>query len=571
MKRNLDLLSDREFDVVVIGGGIFAACAARDAAMRGLSVALIEKADFGSGTSANSFKMVHGGIRYLQHADLVRLHQSCRERSALLRTAPHLVQPLPIVIPTYGHGKSGKEYLGAGMLLYDVLTLGRNRGITDATRKIRWSHFLNRGKVIDLFPDIKKPGLTGAAVFSDGQMYNPTRLTLAFVQSAVEHGAVAANYTEAVTLLRTGDRVQGIKARDVLTGDEFEIRARTVLNAAGPWAEGLVARSPEIPPVPAVTYSRDACFVIKRRTTHPFALAVQGRTFDPDALLSRPARHLFVVPWRNYSLVGVWHVVYHQPPDEVTVTEQDLRGFIDEINWAYPSLDISLDDVLIWNAGLVPFGENEDGSENLSYGKRSHLIDHAREQNIEGLVTLIGIRYTTARGDAARAIDMLAAKLGKGTKRAPTDTTPVYGGDIPDFERLVEEATRNQSLGLSADVMRALVHNYGTEYASVLRYAEQDPLLAETLGDSSVLKAEVVHVVRGEMAMNLSDVVFQRTDLATGGNPGRDALENCARLIGDEFGWNPARIEQEISAVEKRFPSFTSAPATEQQSVSASA
>ena len=129
---------------LVIGGGIFAACAARDATMRGLSVALIEKADFGSGTSANSFKMVHGGIRYLQHMDLVRLHQSCRERSALLRTAPHLVQPLPIVIPTYGHGKSGKEYLGAGMLLYDVLTLGRNHGITDPARKIPWSHFLNR-------------------------------------------------------------------------------------------------------------------------------------------------------------------------------------------------------------------------------------------------------------------------------------------------------------------------------------------------------------------------------------------------------------------------------------------
>ena len=570
MKRNLEELAGTEFDLIVIGGGIFGASAARDAAMRGLSVGLIEKGDFCGGTSANSFKMVHGGIRYLQHMDLVRLHQSCRERSALLRTAPHLVQPLPIVIPTYGHGKSGKEYLGAGMLLYDVLTLGRNRGITDPARKIPWSHFLNRNELVNLFPDIKKPGLTGAAVFSDGQMYNPTRLTLAFVQSAVEHGAVAANYTEALTLLRTGDRVRGIKARDVLTGGEFEIRARTVLNAAGPWAEGLVARSPNIPPVPAGTYSRDACFVIKRRTSHPFALAVQGRTFDPDALLSRPARHLFVVPWRNYSLVGVWHVVYHRSPDEVTVPEQDLLGFIDEINWAYPSLDISLDDVLMWNAGLVPFGENEDGSENLSYGKRSHLIDHAREQGIEGLVTLIGIRYTTARGDAARAIDMLAAKLGKGRKRAPTDTTPVYGGDIPDFERLVQEATSNQTLGLGTDVVRALVHNYGTEYASVLGYAERDPLLAETLGDSSVLKAEVLHAVRSEMAMNLADVVFQRTDLATGGNPGRDALENCARLIGNEFGWSPARIEQEIATVEERFPSYTSTT-TEQRSVSASA
>ncbi|MBT8439550.1 MAG: FAD-dependent oxidoreductase, partial [Gammaproteobacteria bacterium] len=158
-------LSDEHFDLVVVGGGIFAACAAWDAVLRGLKVALIEKEDFCSGTSANSFKMIHGGIRYLQHADVVRLWSSCRERSAMLRIAPHLVQPLPIVIPTYGYGKSGKWFLGAGMLLYDLLTLGRNRGIRDPARHIPLSRFLSREEVLGEYPDLEKQGLTGAALF----------------------------------------------------------------------------------------------------------------------------------------------------------------------------------------------------------------------------------------------------------------------------------------------------------------------------------------------------------------------------------------------------------------------
>jgi glycerol-3-phosphate dehydrogenase len=559
MKRDLSTLAEQCFDVVVIGGGIFGACAAHDAAMRGLSVALIEKDDFCSGASANSLKMVHGGIRYLQHADLVRLISSCRERSAMLRIAPHLVQPLPIVIPTYGHGKSGKEFLGAGMLLYDMLTVGRNRGIRDPSRRIPWSHFMGREEVLGLFPDIEDKALTGAAVFSDGQMYNPTRLVLAFIRSAVESGAHVANYAEATGFTGTAERIDGVEVRDALSGDTFVISAKTVLNAAGPWAERLIAGSTQVPRLPPVTYSRDACFVIRRRSRHPFAIAIQGRTHDPDAVLSRPARHLFMAPWRDYQLIGVWHVVYDRGPEEVIVTDGDLLSFIDEINWAYPALNLSLDDVLMWNAGLVPFGENEEGAENLSYGKRSHLIDHVKTNGPEGLVTLIGIRYTTARGDSAKAVDLIGSKLGGGMRRAPTDTTPLFGGDIADFEALVRMAAARGKPRLREDINRALVQNYGTDYVSVLRYAAKDPALAETLGDSRVIKAEVLHAIDEEMALSLADVAFRRTDLATGSDPGRSTLEECARLMAAELGWDEKRIAREVSIVESRFPRFGSA------------
>ena len=559
MKRSLELLADKEFDVVIVGGGIFGASAAWDAGLRGLSVALVEQGDFCSGASANSFKIVHGGIRYLQHADVARLRSSCHERSALLRIAPHLVQPLPIVIPTYGHGRQGKAFLGTGMLLYDVLTLDRNRGIKDSRRKIPWTRFLSREEVLDLFPAIRKQGLSGGAVFCDGQLYNPARLVLAFIQSGVNAGVQVGNYVEATRFLRTGDRIRGIEGRDVLTGESFPIRAKLVLNAAGPWAEKVLNKDGGVVLHPRGAYSRDTCFVVARRFTSPYALAVQGQTQDPDAVLSRAARHLFVVPWRNYTLVGVWHVVYEGGPDDVTVTEQDLQSFIDEINRAYPALELSLADVSMCNAGLVPFGENEPGAVHLSYGKRSRLIDHEKEHGLQGLVTLIGIRYTMARGDAAKVMDLVSAKLGKSLRAPPTHRIALHGGDIDDFEAFVKDTSNNQTVALRDDVVHALLHNYGTAYREVLRHVELDSALAETLDNSTVLKAEVVNAVRNEMAVRLSDVVFRRTDLAAGGNPGQQALEVCAHMVARELGWTTDQMQQELREVRAHFPTFENA------------
>lgn len=562
MKRNLNELKDIEFDIVIIGGGIFGACAAWDATLRGLRVALIERGDFCGGTSANSFKMVHGGVRYLQHADIYRLRYSCKERSAMLRIAPHLVTPLPIVIPTYGYGASGKAFLGAGLYLYDLLTLDRNRGINDMERKIPLTQFLNRKEILELFPDLKQDGLTGGAMFSDGQMYNPTRLVLAFIQSAVAAGAKAVNYLEAVGLTRSGDRVTGVQVRDALTGNLLSIRAKVVVNTAGPWAEHFLGEAAGLPLEAKGTYSRDACFVVKRRLPGKHAVAVLGRTRDPDAVLSRPARHLFLVPWRNFTLVGVWHVVYDRRPDEVDVPAQDLESFIDEINWAYPSLNLTLKDVRMWNAGLVPFGINEPGATNLSYGKRSNLIDHQKTHGVDGLVTLIGIRYTTARADSTKAIDIAVAKLGVHAPRYDSSSTPIMGGDIPDFEDFVRQSTAKQRLGIDGNVMRALAHNYGTRLDQVLAYAEKDSGLAQTLGDSTVIRAEVIHAIQHEMAVTLADIVFRRTDLATGGNPGDQALRECADLAARELGWSNDQKETQLLEINKRFPSFLADVAT---------
>ena len=536
---------------------MFGICAAWDAVLRGLSVALIEQKDFASGSSANSYKIVHGGIRYLQHLDWVRIRSSCKERSALLRVAPHLVQPLPIVIPTYGHGKQGKELLSTGMFVYDLATYDRNVGIGDPARHIPPCRAMSRQEVLDLFPDLDTHGLTGAMIFCDGQMYNPPRLALSFLRSAVAEGAQAANYVEALNFLRSDNQVKGVWAQDKLTEDTFEIRARVVLNAAGPWAEWLLGKQFKTHATHKGTYSRDACFVIPRRITKKYALAVSGQTKDPDAVLSREARHLFVVPWRNYTLIGVWHVVYPGHPDTVTVTDQDLETFVDEINWAYPSLNLRMDEVSMWNAGLVPFGENQPGTQDLSYGKRSLIIDHAKQDQVNGLVTLIGVRYTMAREDSAKAIDLVSQKLGKQRPRPATDKIPVYGGKIDNFERLVQTAIQKDSYGLSPEVIRALVHNYGSEYVNVLQYIDQNPKWAKTFENSKVLKAEVIHAVHQEMAFKLGDVIFRRTDLATGGSPGENSLRDCAELMASELGWAREQVDKEMNEVVRRFPNLT--------------
>ena len=559
VRRNVSALARKEFDLVIVGGGIFGICAAWDATQRGLSVALVDRNDFAHATSANCFKIVHGGIRYLQHADVVRIRESSEERNAFLRIAPHLVRPLPIVIPTYGHGVKGKELLGLGLALYDLITWDRNRGILDSERQIPCGHFISRQETIDLFPGLGRDGLTGAAIIYDGQMYNPARLALSFLRSAVEDGAEAANYIEATGFLRSGTRVTGIQARDSLTGEQFHIRGRVVLNAAGPWAERLLGLHLGIGLAPKGTYSRDAFFVVRRALRETHALAINAKTMDPDAILSRQTRHLFLVPWRGYTLVGVWHMVHHSSPDDFTVTDDDLQKFIDEVNEAYPAFGLTLDDVSMWHAGLVLFGENKAGAVHLSYGKRSRIVDHQKEHAIEGLVTLIGVRYTTARREAARVIDLVSQKLGKPLRKCVTDVTPVYGGRIECFDEFLRRAVEQCPSTVRSEVVRSLVHNYGSEYRYVLKYIDGNPMCAETLGRTDVMKAEVLHAIREEMAQTLGDVVFRRTNLGIGAYPGDVALQACADLMATELGWDQSRVYRELATVKSTFPSTVSA------------
>ena len=550
IQRDTRALAECEFDLAIVGGGAFGAAAAWDASLRGLRTVLIERNDFGGGSSAECFKMVHGGIRYLQHADIPRLRASCRERSAMLRIAPHLVAPLPIVIPTYGSGRKGKLFLGAGMRMYDFLTLDRNAGIPDPSRHIPGTRFLGRSQVLSLFPDIDDPAMTGGAVFDDGQMYSPPRLVLAFVKSAAGAGATTCNYVEAVDFLWHANRVRGLKARDRLDGSEIDIRARLVLNAAGPGAEYLLERDPRFGQWRRGPFSRDACFVVRRKPRSEYALAIQGRSRDRDSLIGREARHMFLVPWRDFTLIGVWHRLFTDHPDRTVVEESELATWIDEINDCYPSFRLTREDVMYRNCGLVPFGDGTAGTAELSFGKESRCVDHRRLHGVEGLVTLIGIRYTTARGDAATALDILLEQLPQAPATAPTDRTPLSGGAIDDFEAFHASARRSRPVEIGEATLDGLVRNHGTAYADVLARALADAAEAVRIEGTDTLVAEVTHAVRSEMAVKLEDVVLRRTDLGSGCHPGTGAVRAVAEHMRTLLGWDESRLRSEIAGTE---------------------
>jgi glycerol-3-phosphate dehydrogenase len=559
MRRSLKQLSDETFDVLVVGGGASGAAVAREAAIRGFKTALLERDDFGSGTSAHCFKVVHGGIRYIQHGDIRRMRASCRERSVLLRIAPHLVSPLPFVIPTFGQGMGSQWFLGTGMVLYDLLTRDCNALVADPARRIRSTRFLSRSETLQLFPQIETNGLTGANVFEDGQMYSPPRLVLGFASAAAALGATVANYVEVERLLFEGKRVIGATARDRLTGEQIDVRARMVINAAGPWAEGVLQPNGAAT-LPGGTYSRDACFVVSRRPTTRMALALQGQTRDADALLARKGRHMFLVPWREFSLIGVWHRVVDRDPDAVGLGTEELREFIAEINACYPALQLDESEVSMTGFGLVPFGDASRQKEGgLSFGKQSRLVDHRVANGVEGLVSLISVRYTVARKDAVAALDVATQQLGRRGSGVESEQQPLPGGDIPNFVDFLASLAKQWPRWLPATSREALAQNYGTRLAEILSLAERETLLQRCLPGSHVSHAEVVHAMREEMAERMTDIVFRRTELGTAAHPGAAALDELQGLMQREQGWSAARVAEERAAVESHLRRYHAA------------
>jgi len=545
MKRNLEKIANSHYDVIIIGGGIFGACTAWDAISRGLSVVLLEKGDFCQATSANHYKMVHGGIRYIQHGDIYRIRESSRERRIFLKIAPHIVNPLPILIPTYGYGLKGKQFLGIGVFIYDMLTLDRNWGIRDSNRKIPFLKLLSKKEVLDLYPFLDSTNLTGGALFYDGQIYNSHRLGLSFIRSAIEAGADAANYLKAEKILIKGNKVIGIEVRDMLSGDKFDIKGDMVINAAGPWAADLFYKSVGKKLNPHPSFSRDTAIILNRKPQNSFALAVTTQTKDIDALIDRGGRHLFMVPWRNYTMFGVWHVVYDKKPDHVIVTDEEIEEIITEINQANPAFKVSYDDISIILSGLTLFGERKPGSKRLKFGKRSLLIDHWKTDKIQGLITLVGVRATVAREMAQKIVNLIGKRINKKIKVSETYKTAIWGGDISNmknFENYIFQSYKQ----INKEILCRLIRNYGSKITEILDFDSSLNFNHEKINDTNLLKSEIVYAIRNEMALKLLDVVLRRTDIGSGGNPGDKVLNSIVSIMKKELQWSEKRAQKEM-------------------------
>ena len=538
MVRDLRQLADTRFDVLVIGAGVYGAATAWDAAARGLSVAVIDRGDFGGGTSFNSLKTLHGGLRSLQALDFVQMRRFIRERRALARIAPHLVRPLPFVVPTTGGLTRSRLALRVALAVNDLVARDRNQGLEDPALHLPDGRVVSRAEALRLNPLIASEGVTGGAVWYDYQMTNADRVTFAFVRSAVASGALAANHVEATGFLVESNRVAGAHVRDRFSGATFEVRARVVVNAAGAWAPELVGTLPGgASAVPAPRLSRAMNIVLDG----PVVAHACGGVVD--------GRFLFIVPWRDRAILGTSHDVHTGPPDRLSVSRADLEDFLRDGRTAFPGAEIGRARVRLVHRGLLPMVSGRD--KQVSLLRESAVVDHAAHR-APGLVSLHGVRYTTARYTAQEAVDVVFRVLGRA--QAPecrTARTPLAGGDVPDVGALVRRARATSGTPLSPTALARLVLTYGTDYERVLPLAAADPALAEPLGPQcAVTGAEIAYATQNEMALTLADALIRRTEAGSAGHPGTEAIDRAATLMASLHQWTDARRADEIAAVE---------------------
>lgn len=538
MQRNLQALSNQAFDLLVLGGGIQGACVAWEATLRGLSVALIDKSDFGSATSANSLKIIHGGLRYLQTADFSRMRQSIRERQTLMRIAPHLVHPLPILVPTYGHGLKGKEAMFVALKLNDLISYDRNQGLSDPQKQIPPGQVISRQSCQQRVPGIVDQGLTGAATFHDAQVYNSERLTLGFVKSAAHQGAAVANYVKAISFLQTGDQIKGVVAEDALTGDCFDIRAKAVVNTSGPWLNQVLGLLPEPPAYQA--FAKAVNVVLRRPLLEtPYAIAFNSTSEQENAkVVKQKSRMLFVVPWRNTSMIGTLYNVCDANPDSWQVDEGEIDSLLQQINQAYPPAQLTRDDVAFVHGGLLPQTGVSNGGEPL-LAKRYCIRDHA-PQGYQGLWSVTGVKYTTSRDIAQKVLDGLFRAWGQTVPPSQSATTPLVDGAIDNVENFVQFASQKH-ISLEPQVVRNLVYNYGSAYADVFADDIKDP--------NQTIRAQVRYAVRAEMAKTLKDVVLRRTELGSAGLPDGAIIRLCSEIMAEELDWSRAQTQTEVQSL----------------------
>ena len=524
---NVQRFQRDKFDIAVVGGGITGAGIARDAALRGLSVALLEKGDFGSGTSSKSSRMIHGGLRYLRQRHVSLVRESLRERGVLLKIAPHLVRPFPFLLPVYGGGLEERLQLKLGLTAYDLLA-GR--------RRLEHHRMLSRREVLQQEPALRPDGLQGALRYFDCVVHD-ARLTLATARSAARQGAAVANYVQATALERDGERVVGVRYRDLLSGRTGLLRAGVVVNAAGPWCDELRAMT-GLPP--KLRPTKGIHIVLPRHRLPVTDIVI---FFHND-------RGLFAVPKEDWTYVGTTDTDHQGDPGRARTDAADVAYMLEAVNDTFPGRAVVPRDIVSTWAGVRPLVA-EEGAPTPSDVSRDYEI----ENDPPGLMSIAGGKLTTYRSMAQDLLDRLVAaegrRLGWSPRPCRTAELPLPGGDVQGFDSYAEGAVAalEEGWGLSPAVASRLVRTYGTEHVKILAYALRDKRLLEPLTSSTaVLRAEALYTAEEEMAVTLEDFLARRSDLMLFDPAGRNGLTSAplvARLMGGVLGWGwRARREQ---------------------------
>ncbi|MEO6223737.1 MAG: FAD-dependent oxidoreductase, partial [Vicinamibacterales bacterium] len=431
MTRDLSRLNGEGFDLLVIGGGIHGLFTAYDAAARGLRVALVDRDDFGSGLSFNHQRTIHGGLRALQAMDIRKVREQIRERRAWARIAPHLLRPLPFMVGTYRGTKRSRLVMRAGFKLYDVIGRKRNLGVLPELHLPK-TRLESASATLRFFPGIEEKGLSGGAIWYDYQTMHPDRLTWAVAQAAERAGAVLANHVEAMTPLREGQRISGVSARDVIAGNEFEIRAKAVVLAAGSGLASLHQRF-GLAGAPSLVTAMNLLFDRPGRDIAQAAPSAEGRM-------------LTAVPWGGGTLVGTYQADGVIREDDGAPLESVIDTFLVEIRTAFPGLDAQRTAVRFVHHGLVP---GQPGPKGATLLTEPQILSH---DELPGVMSLVGVKYTTARLAAQKAVDAVTRAIGTTTRSCRTATQLLPHADVADSDGLLQETSRGLGVRLDRDI-----------------------------------------------------------------------------------------------------------------------
>ncbi|HET9514289.1 MAG TPA: glycerol-3-phosphate dehydrogenase/oxidase [Gemmatimonadales bacterium] len=524
-------LAARELDLLVIGGGITGAGVLRDAALRGLRAGLVERADFGAGTSSRSSRLIHGGLRYLEHRQWRLVFEALRERAILLRLAPHLVRSLAFVFPVYRGDRIPVWKLALGLVLYRLLAAGGN---------VPRPRIFGKAGLLKLEPNLRVRGLTGGGLYHDAQC-DDARLVLAALRSAIARGAKAVNYAAMTRLMSEDGRLVGAEVADQLdpAGPGTVVRARAVVNATGPWTDQI--RRMEDPAArPLLRLTSGAHIVVPRsRLGH-----TRGITFTSPI----DGRVMFVLPMGDRSYIGTTDTDFTGDPAAVRITPEDETYLLRSANALFPHAHLGEEDIQSSWAGVRPLLANDPAAHPDALSREHRVV-----KGPMGLITVTGGKLTTFRRMAGEVVDEVARHLGRTLPQAETDTEPLTGGEATSWDVFIQNGVE---LGVPTATIDHLIHHFGTESAAILNLIRTDRRLMKPIHpDHPAMEAEVIQVLRRELAVKVDDVLTRRLHLTTEtADQGLAAAAKVAELMGRELGWSPEQIAREAAEFESLYP-----------------
>lgn len=554
LKIQTELKQSEDFDFLIIGGGITGIAIAREAAERGHSVCVVEKNDFHCATSAATSKLIHGGLRYLENFEFGLVRESLQERRILMLSASHIVKPMPFVIPILPWTKPKPFLIHLGLKVYDLLSYDRNEFLPEEsyipnTKKISQYELLN------LLPELRSITKSGGFMYYDCQNIYPERLAFAFIKSAAEKGAKFYNHIEIEEFIKENKNqktyLTGIEVKDTITGKTATLKGKVIINATGPWSDYVLTRVLN-QKVQNIQRSKGIHLLTKPILNPKVSVLFRTKTH----------RHFFVIPWKNFSLIGPTDTPFTDHPDKLKPTREDIEQLINDFNQTIPGNLLSKEMILDVPIGIRPLVTSSNKN-TYKASRKYEIFDHSIEHKIEGFFSVVGGKWTTSRQlgeDVLKKIYKKYPELENKAKKVDTSQLPLYGSPgysnpYSVYENFALKEFKIQEI--NPEQHKYLISMYGTEHIEILKIIKESPKLAEPIVDNqtqSDLYAQIVFAIEYEGARTLEDIVKRRIGYGNYGKPKKEILEKIAKFSSKYLKWNQTKIKEEVN---KTYNSYT--------------